>query len=39
MISQDNCNRNYDVVDELSMKICVLSKTKDVNVKVFNMIT
>ena len=39
MISQDNCNGNYDVVDELSMKICVLSKTKDVNVKVFNMIT
>ena len=39
MISLDKCNGGYNVVDDLSMKICVRSKTKDVNIKVFNMIT
>ena len=34
IISNGSCN----VVDDLSMKICVLSKTKDLNAKVINMI-
>ena len=39
MISLDKCNGSCDSVDDLSTKICAPSKTKDVNVKVFNMIT
>ena len=39
MINLDTCNGSCNVVDDLSTKICVPSKTKDVNVKVFNMIT
>ena len=39
MISLDRCNRSYNVVDDLSMKTCVPSETRDVNVKAFNMIT
>ena len=36
----DKCNESFNVVDDfLSIKICVPSKTKDVNVKVFNMLT
>ena len=38
MISLDKCNGSYNVVDNLSTKICVPNETKDVNVKVFNMI-
>ena len=29
----------FNAVDDLSTKICVSSKTKDINVKVFDMIT
>ena len=36
MISLDKCNGTCNV---LPTKICVLKKTKDINVKVFNMIT
>ena len=36
MISLNKCNRSCNV---LSPKICVLEKTKDIYVKVFNMIT
>ena len=39
MISLDKCSRSCNSVDEFSMKIYVPSKTKDANVKVFNMIT
>ena len=35
----DKCNGSCNVVDDLSMKIYLLSETKDVNVKVFNQIT
>ena len=38
MISLYKCNKRCDAVD-LSTKICVSSKTKNVLVKVFNMIT
>ena len=38
MISLYKCNKRCDDVD-LSTKICVSSKTKNVVVKVFNMIT
>ena len=39
MISLDECSGSYHSVDYLSTEVCVLSKTKDINVKVFNMIT
>ena len=39
MISLDKCNRSCNNVDDLFPKICILSKRKGVNVKIFNMIT
>ena len=39
MVSLDKCSEIYNVADEFSIKTCLPSKTKDVNVKVFNMIT
>ena len=39
MISLDKCSGSCNPVDDLSAKICVSSKIKDINVKVFNMIT
>ena len=37
MISPDKCNRSCNAISDLST--CVLSKTKNANVKVFNMKT
>ena len=39
MIILDKYSGCCNSVDDLSAKICILSKTKDINVKVFNMIT
>ena len=39
MIKVDKCNGSCNVLDDLSEKACVQSKTKDVDVKPFNMIT
>ena len=39
MISPDKCNGSFNAVDDLPMKICVLNKTKDENIKIFDMIT
>ena len=39
MISLDICSGSCNSVHDLSTKICVKNKTKDVNVKVFKMIT
>ena len=39
MMSLDKCSESCNFADDLSTKICIPSKTKDVNVKVFNMIT
>ena len=39
MVSLDKCNGSCNAIDDLSTKICVPSETKDVNVKVFRMIT
>ena len=39
MISLDNCIVSCNSVNDLSITICLLSKTEDVNVKVFNIIT
>ena len=39
MVSLGKCNRRCNVPDDLSAKACVASKTKDVDVKVFNLIT
>ena len=38
IISLEKCNRSCNAVCNLYMKICVLSETKDVNIKVFNKI-
>ena len=38
MISLDKCDGICDTFDDLSMKVCVPSKTKDLNVTVFNMV-
>ena len=37
MISLDKCRRSCNSVDELSIKLCVPSKTKDMNVKEISM--
>ena len=39
MISIDKCNGSCNDADDIPTKIYVPSKTKDVNVKVFKMIT
>ena len=39
MISLNKCSRSSNAIDDLSTKICVPCKTKEVNVKIFNMIT
>ena len=39
MISLVKCNISCNVVDDISTKMCVPNKTKDVNIKIFNMIT
>ena len=39
MVSLNKCNESCNAVHGLSTKICVPSKTKNVNVKLFNMIT
>ena len=39
MVSLDKCNGTCDAVDDISLEICVLSETKNANVKVVNMIT
>ena len=36
LFSLDKCNGSCNAADELSTKKCVPSKTKDINVKVFN---
>ena len=39
MVSLDKYSRSCNAADDLSTKICIPSKTKDVNVKAFNTIT
>ena len=39
MVILDKCNGSCNAVDNLCTKICVPSETKDINVKVFNIIT
>ena len=39
MINLDKCRGSCNSVNDLSTKICDPSKTKDLDVKVFNMIT
>ena len=39
MINLDKCNGSCKAINDLYTKIRVSSKTKDVNLKVFNMIT
>ena len=39
MFSLDRCNGSCDTLDDLPSTICVPSKTKDVNLNVFIMIT
>ena len=39
MISLDKCNGSCNALDHLSANKCVTSETKNIDVKVFNMIT
>ena len=39
MVSSDRCNRSCNTIDDLLSRISILSKTEDVNLNVFNMIT
>ena len=39
MISLDKCNGSCNVVGDLSTTMCVPSEIKDLNVKVFNVLT
>ena len=39
MVSLDKCSGSCNSGNDLSSQICVLSKTKDINVKAFNIIT
>ena len=39
MVNLDKCSGSCNAADELSIITCVPNKTKDINVKVFNMIT
>ena len=39
MVSPDKWNGSCNTVDDLSAKTCISNRTKDANVKVFNMIT
>ena len=39
MIGLDKCNGSCNSVDDLSTKICVPNKTKNMTVRVLNMIT
>ena len=39
MVSLDKYSRSCNAADDLSTKICIPNKTKDVNVKAFNTIT
>ena len=39
MVSQDKCSGSCNSGNDLSTKICVLSKTKDMNIKICNLIT
>ena len=39
MISLPECGRSCNTADASSTKICVPSKTEDLNGKVFNMVT
>ena len=38
IISLNKCSRSCNSIDSLSTKICLPTKTQDINVKVFNMI-
>ena len=39
MVNVDECSGSCNAADDLTTKTCVLNKTKDINVKAFNMIT
>ena len=39
MIKLDRCVRSCDTLNHFSNKICIQTKTEDLNIRVFNMIT
>ena len=39
MIGLNNCNGSCNIINDLCTELCVSSKTIDINVKIFNMIT
>ena len=38
-VNLDRCARNCNTLNDLSNKVCVLNKTEDLNLSMFNMIT
>ena len=38
-VKLDRCVRSCNTLNDLSNKVCILSKTEDLNLSVFNMIT
>ena len=39
MVSLNRCNRSCNNFNDLSIRICVLNQTEDLNLNIFNMIT
>ena len=39
MASLDKCSRSCNAADDLCTKLCIPSETKDINIKVFKMVT
>ena len=39
MVKLDRCNGSCNTLDDLTKKMCVVSKTEDVTIKVFNMMS
>ena len=38
-VKLDRCVESYNTLNDLSNRVCVLNKTEDLNIRVFNMIT
>ena len=39
MVILDRCNGSFNILDDLSIRICAPNKTEDLNLNVFNIIT
>ena len=39
MVILDRCNGSFNILDDLSIRICAPNKTEDLNLNLFNIIT